>query len=250
MSKSASEKKRKSKKRTLDDLTLAEATAALTPVSTPVFDETDDIVKAALIEDSKDAKTILFPTLLQQARAMIDNDYKPEIGKTVVINSLLNAFTKEDKTGRPLPRACQELMRRASDGVANARKRQRETRSTKKTSLTHSSGNSSMFVCTTKDCKKQYTTAEGLRLHIRNHHDVDKKWICHSPECTAERAFVRQADLRMHLIRMHSPVRPFPCRVPECTKTFACHSELRRHIAAEHIPLIESLLKEKQAAKF
>jgi hypothetical protein len=48
------------------------------------------------------------------------------------------------------------------------------------------------FAC--QECPKEYGTAEGLRLHIRNHHDIDKKWMCHDPACMEERRFVRQVS--------------------------------------------------------
>ena len=209
----------------------------------------DEFVKLALLEDTKEFKTKAFPELVSQAKSIISKEVvgSKNSMESIGINALLSAFTKDDKTGRPLPHACQQLLQMATDEVAQARKKQKETKVTRKTTcIVQNQLENAVFVCGAPDCKKKYTTAEGLRLHIRNHHDVDKKWICHSPECTAERAFVRQADLRMHLIRMHSPVRPFPCRVPDCPKTFACHSELRRHIATEHIELVRQLIRENK----
>jgi hypothetical protein len=206
-------------------------------------DEADELVRAALLEDSKEAKTEAFPGLWEKAKHIIVTSAPDRDMESLAINALLSAFTNDDKTGRPLPRSCQDLLRKATDDVAAARKRQREGKTSKRTSLAQNQVDET-FICNAPNCNKRYTTAEGLRLHIRNHHDVDKKWICHSPSCTAERAFVRQADLRMHLIRMHSPVRPFPCRVPNCSKNFACHSELRRHIATEHPDLVRSILRE------
>ena len=202
-------------------------------------DVNDEFVKRALAEDSKDAKLEAFPILFQKAKSILrsrDHEYD----ENGAINAWLSAFTNDDKTGRPLPHACQELLSIATEEVALARQRQRETKTHRRSLIQNQVDEG--FVCNAHNCNKRYTTAEGLRLHIRNHHEVDKKWICHAPDCTSERAFVRQADLRMHLIRMHSPVRPFPCRVPGCTKTFACHSELRRHIGSEHHDLVLNLL--------
>ena len=96
-----------------------------------------------------------------------------------------------------------------------------------------------------KRCGRRYGTLEGLRLHMRNHHDVDKRWRCIVPGCTIN-AFARLTDLRLHLIRMHSPVRPFPCRVPTCPNQFAGHSELRRHIVKVHMDLVLELQLQQQ----
>jgi len=208
-------------------------------------DVNDEFVKAALLEDSKENKMEMFPKLLAKAKSILQA--KGSDDESVAVNALLSAFTNDDKTGRPLPRACQELLKQATDEVAAARQRQRESK-THRRSLLQSQVNA-IFICSAANCNKRYTTAEGLRLHIRNHHEVDKKWTCHAPDCTTERAFVRQADLRMHLIRMHSPVRPFPCRDPNCNKTFACHSELRRHIGSEHRELVLSLIKEVRESR-
>ncbi len=102
-----------------------------------------------------------------------------------------------------------------------------------------------LFPCTSPGCTKVYQTAEGLRLHIRNHHEIDKRWLCLHDKCG--RKFVRQSDLRMHIIRMHSDVRPFPCGDQGCDKAFACHSELRRHIATTHKENREELLRLAQS---
>lgn len=83
------------------------------------------------------------------------------------------------------------------------------------------------YDCKFEGCTKRYKTSEGLRLHIRNHHIIDKKWVCSAPLCT--KRFVRQSDLRLHILRMHTKVRPYPCNFKSCQKSFACISELRRH---------------------
>jgi len=88
------------------------------------------------------------------------------------------------------------------------------------------------FLCLFQGCGKQYATAEGLRLHVRNVHVNGKKWRCLAQGCA--RNFVRQSDLRMHIMRMHSNIRPFPCSEQKCSKSFAGFSELRRHMKACH----------------
>jgi len=82
-------------------------------------------------------------------------------------------------------------------------------------------------------CSKLYHTAEGLRLHHRNHHSADKRWRCFAAGCEA-RSFARRTDLRVHVIRTHSAERPYPCEVASCEKQFACRSELRKHVRTKH----------------
>jgi len=80
------------------------------------------------------------------------------------------------------------------------------------------------FKCT--QCEKSYSTAEGLSLHVKNHHTQERKWKC--KECP--KMFVRHADLKLHVLRKHSTERPFPCSTQNCNKSFACLSELKRHL--------------------
>lgn len=96
--------------------------------------------------------------------------------------------------------------------------------------ITHSRGGSTNFCCSAEGCGKRYATAEGLRLHTRNHHQVNKTWKCMADGCKI--SFVRKSDLQMHIIRMHSVERPYPCSA--CDKSFACHSEVRRHLLKMH----------------
>lgn len=98
--------------------------------------------------------------------------------------------------------------------------------------ITHSRGGSTNFCCPSVGCGKRYATAEGLRLHTRNHHQVNKTWKCMAEKCDI--SFVRKSDLQMHIIRMHSKERPYPCTQQNCSKSFACHSELRRHLLKIH----------------
>lgn len=98
--------------------------------------------------------------------------------------------------------------------------------------ITHSRGGTTSFCCPSEGCGKRYATAEGLRLHTRNHHQVNKTWKCMADDCNI--SFVRKSDLQMHIIRMHSKERPYPCPQKSCSKAFACHSELRRHLLKIH----------------
>lgn len=91
--------------------------------------------------------------------------------------------------------------------------------------ITHSRGGSTKFCCQAVGCGKRYATAEGLRLHTRNHHQVNKTWKCMAENCDI--SFVRKSDLQMHIIRMHSKERPYPCTQKGCAKSFACHSGKR-----------------------
>jgi hypothetical protein len=192
---------------------------------------------AVLAEDADESKQRAFPAIEHMAR------YAAKLGQGDAITCLVEAFTEGKRHGRPLPMSCEELLQRATAEVAASRKRQRVKGSAVAAMKSEPAANGqSSFACS--DCPKVYSTAEGLRLHIRNHHEVDKRWICHAASCCTERAFVRQADLRMHIIRVHSPVRPFPCRVPGCDKAFSANNELRRHIATLHMPLAERLYAE------
>jgi hypothetical protein len=96
--------------------------------------------------------------------------------------------------------------------------------SSKKVSNSSSNGN---ILRQCKECNKNYTTREGLRLHIRNVHLDDKKHVCDI--CNVR--FVRGGDLKLHSIRVHAPMdlRPCKCLVEGCGKSFACVSELTRH---------------------
>lgn len=208
----------------------------------------DAHTRNAMREDSVDAKTACFPMRIARAQATYNSSAdKSDRG---VVNALVDAFTDGNKLGRPIPPRCEQLLQLATDEVENSRhivtKQRTESKRIKivtpappsspddELSVGAARSPKTSYMCrASQDCQKVYTTAEGLRLHIRNHHEMDKKWVCHSNECLSDRKFVRQADLRMHLIRMHSPYRPFPCRVPTCTKSFACYSELKRHIASE-----------------
>jgi len=87
-----------------------------------------------------------------------------------------------------------------------------------------------LYQCKYGGCTKRYKTREGLNLHVRNHHSLEKKWQCLSPGCG--KSFVRQADCRLHILRMHCDEKPFPCPTEGCKKSFACQSELKRHLGS------------------
>lgn len=201
-------------------------------------------------EETEEAKARAWPRIWETAvRAATASGACDEASAVV---ALLSAFTENGKVGREIPSACVDLLTRATECVAAARKEQRG----KQSSLFASSGDAPQSSSSFRPevdaqgkypcgrCEKIYSTSEGLRLHNRNHHDIDKKWVCAAPQCEGERrkSFARQADLKMHVIRVHSPVRPFPCRLEGCTKSFACFSELRRHLANLHGDVVRDLL--------
>lgn len=94
-------------------------------------------------------------------------------------------------------------------------------------SAASSSPGRKIFKCKYGDCPKQYGTSEGLRLHHRNIHEHDKRNVCRF----CPKRFVRVSDMKLHILRMHEDNRPFPCTFESCDKSFACNSELIRHMA-------------------
>ncbi|KAH9259259.1 hypothetical protein BASA81_002302 [Batrachochytrium salamandrivorans] len=211
----------------------------------------DPMTHQALVEDLLETKRANFPAVLAQAMYLFHTAVGGANKSAAAVNALVDAFTNGNKLGRALTARCEELLQLATEDAESTRRLGRDEtctpvtgRKSKSLSLISPETGNLVYQCRANaDCNKLYTTAEGLRLHIRNHHEMDKRWACHSPECTSERKFVRQADLRMHLIRMHSPYRPFPCRVPKCSKSFACYSELKRHVGhEEHADIVRLVM--------
>lgn len=201
----------------------------------PLDAEDQEIVRLAMMEDQDEYKMQAFPGLLASCRARIE---AAKGDKSAIVDALLDGFTQGNKQGRAIPKACTALIRDAAEVVQQTRNKSKEDGTARKLKPSDVERDGDHFPC--PQCDKIYTTLEGLRLHDRNHHQVDKQWSCRAEGCK-EHAFVRAADLRMHVVRMHSPVRPFPCRVPGCSKQYAAHSELRRHILVHHEDIVEVL---------
>ena len=96
----------------------------------------------------------------------------------------------------------------------------------------HAATTVNQYICPHGDCRKIYATIEGLRLHNRNYHEINKPWKCFHSKCT--HSFVRKSDLKLHILREHIKERPYACTVGSCTRRFVCHSELRRHLSKFH----------------
>ncbi|CAD5116139.1 unnamed protein product [Dimorphilus gyrociliatus] len=79
------------------------------------------------------------------------------------------------------------------------------------------------FVC--KQCKKTYSSAGALKMHIRTH-----TLPCKCPFC--EKAFSRPWLLQGH-IRTHTGEKPFSCN--ECGRAFADRSNLRAHVKTHSV---------------
>lgn len=212
-------------------------------ISLDIVDSGDVImVRDALYEDTFEAKSMAFPSILDEARWRVTGLNE------VPAAALLHAFTGGNKRGRPVPSACREVLLRAKAIVSKSKRQAKLSSSrslpasplalTKSVSQDAESG-SLRHPC--PSCSKTYTTLEGLRLHVRTYHEHDKPWTCTVPGCDSA-SFVRPADLRMHIIRVHAPTRPFPCRVPSCTKSLATYSELKRHVMKDHGDVLDALM--------
>jgi len=139
----------------------------------------DDValVRCAVTDDGMEAKTLLFPRILAEAKTLLRSGKKSA-------DALLEAFTGGNKHGRAITRACEDMIEQA-----------RQARPQKKPGAA-SLGRmvSGKFRCAS--CPKKYGTLEGLRLHARNYHSMDKPWRCLAEGCD-DVSFVRIADLRM-----------------------------------------------------
>ncbi|EDW72945.1 uncharacterized protein Dwil_GK16907 [Drosophila willistoni] len=86
------------------------------------------------------------------------------------------------------------------------------------------------FQCTVESCRKGFTTANGLKVHIEHAHTEESKMH----RCTVEgcnRTFARLSLLNVHLKRTHKlklPPREFPCS--DCDKIFRCQTALKKHM--------------------
>ncbi|XP_017017926.1 zinc finger protein draculin [Drosophila kikkawai] len=86
------------------------------------------------------------------------------------------------------------------------------------------------FQCTVESCKKGFTTANGLRVHVEHAHtDTSAMHPCTYEGCN--RSFARPVLLSFHMKRVHkvdTPQRDFPCT--ECDKVFRCPTALKKHM--------------------
>uniref|UniRef100_A0A1A9W3E8 Protein krueppel n=1 Tax=Glossina brevipalpis TaxID=37001 RepID=A0A1A9W3E8_9MUSC len=88
------------------------------------------------------------------------------------------------------------------------------------------------FQCEVEGCKRGFTTAYGLRLHVEHCHS---ETVEHLP-CTIEgctQTFTRRRTLNWHLKRVHKIAkedvpRHYPCS--ECEKVFKCPMALKKHM--------------------
>lgn len=88
------------------------------------------------------------------------------------------------------------------------------------------------FQCEVENCKRGFTTAYGLRLHVEHCHDetVDKI-SCTQEGC--DMTFTRRRILNWHLKRVHKIAKEdvpktYPCN--ECEKVFKCPMALKKHM--------------------
>ncbi|XP_013112207.2 zinc finger protein 184 [Stomoxys calcitrans] len=88
------------------------------------------------------------------------------------------------------------------------------------------------FQCEVENCKRGFTTAYGLRLHVEHCHDetVDKM-PCTQEGC--DMTFTRRRILNWHLKRVHKIAKEdvpksYPCN--ECEKVFKCPMALKKHM--------------------
>ncbi|KAH8379597.1 hypothetical protein KR009_005919, partial [Drosophila setifemur] len=89
------------------------------------------------------------------------------------------------------------------------------------------------FQCKVETCKKGFTTANGLRIHIDHAHtELSEVHACPAEGC--EKTFPRVRLLTFHMKKMHgitkaaAPLRDFPC--PECDTVFRCPTALKKHM--------------------
>ncbi|XP_022218603.2 zinc finger protein 502 [Drosophila obscura] len=86
------------------------------------------------------------------------------------------------------------------------------------------------FQCKVESCRKGFTTANGLRVHVEHAHTESSAMH----PCTYEgcnKSFARPVLLNFHMKRVHkvdTPQRDFPCT--ECDKVFRCPTALKKHM--------------------
>ena len=77
-------------------------------------------------------------------------------------------------------------------------------------------------------CSKNFTTAQGLRLHIQTIHDGLRNQNCH----LCNKSFHQAQNLRRHIKSVHKGQKE--CKCETCGKLFALAQHLKRHIHTVH----------------
>ncbi|XP_034106375.1 zinc finger protein 236 [Drosophila nasuta] len=89
------------------------------------------------------------------------------------------------------------------------------------------------FQCKVESCKKGFTTANGLRIHVDHAHtELSEVHACSVEGCG--KTFPRVRLLTFHMKKVHNisksaaPLRDFPCT--ECDTVFRCPTALKKHM--------------------
>ncbi|EDW18435.1 zinc finger protein 668 [Drosophila mojavensis] len=89
------------------------------------------------------------------------------------------------------------------------------------------------FQCKVESCKKGFTTANGLRIHVDHAHtELSEVHACSVEGCG--KTFPRIRLLTFHMKKAHNisksaaPLRDFPCT--ECNTVFRCPTALKKHM--------------------
>ncbi|XP_034482816.1 zinc finger protein 441 [Drosophila innubila] len=89
------------------------------------------------------------------------------------------------------------------------------------------------FQCKVESCKKGFTTANGLRIHVDHAHtELSEVHACSVEGCG--KTFPRIRLLTFHMKKVHNisksaaPLRDFPCT--ECETVFRCPTALKKHM--------------------
>ena len=137
------------------------------------LEENIAVAAAQLEEDKEENKRAAFDTYLGTAKKVMGK----VVNEHTLVEALLESFTEGRRAGRPLEPRCEALLAMATMEVQKSKSSLQKKRLTGKMlekSVNPETG-SQAFQCTASaGCGRFYTTQEGLRLHVRNHHDNDK----------------------------------------------------------------------------